>query len=226
MIANPACLCFILNQKCYIALCIYLPKTQTSRVSIFHLSQFFFWTHSDNWTNSLFAMQVLFVRHIILAADSGLAKHFEVSQSKNVVKFCKLDFLPPMYDNLPELVISKSVSIANSVTAVTTKEYFSGKTVAYLREDLLNFAGETNIDKSNHLPPTFEDLNARKPPESIIYFLTGLLERHRHVTPEKTTCLVDSYEADLIYGISNGRFITAKHFVLLMGLSMGLQTQV
>ena len=127
-----------------------------------------------------------------------------------------------MHGNLPEVVISESVSTANSVTAVTTKEYFSGKAVAHLSEELLKFAEEINIDENNHWPPTFEDLNARKPPESIIYFLTGLLERHRHVTPEKTTCLVDSYEADFIYEISNGRFITTKHFAL----SMGLQTRV
>ena len=123
------------------------------------------------------------------------------------------------------MVISKSVSIVNSVTAITTKEYFSGKAVAYLREDLLKFAEETNIDENNHWLPTSEDLNARKPPASIIYFFTGLLERHRHVTPEKTTCLADSSEADLIYGISNGRFITAKHCALSICLSMGLQTR-
>ena len=51
-----------------------LPKTQTLRISIFHLSQFVFWTRNDNWTNSLIAMQVLFVRHIILEADLGSVK--------------------------------------------------------------------------------------------------------------------------------------------------------
>ena len=148
------------------------------------------------------------------------SQHFEVSrsQSKNIAKFCKLDFLQPMHDNLPEVVISKSVSTAGSVTAVTTKEYFIGKAVEYLREDLLKFAEETNIDENNHWPPIFEVLNARKPPESIIYFLTGLLKQHRHVNPEKTTRLVDSYATDLIHGIINGRFITSKHSVLLMGL--------
>ena len=51
-----------------------------------------------------------------------------------------------MHDNLPEVVISKSVS-TGSVTAVTTKEYFIGKAVEYLREDLLKFAEETTIDE-------------------------------------------------------------------------------
>ena len=100
------------------------------------------------------------------------SQHFEVSrsQSKNIAKFCKLDFLQPMHDNLPEVVISKSVS-TGSVTAVTTKEYFIGKAVEYPRQDRLKFAEETNIHENNHWPPTFEVLNARKPPESIIYFL-------------------------------------------------------
>ena len=40
-----------------------------------------------------------------------------------------------MHDNLPEVVINKSVSIANSVTAVSTKEYFIGKAVEYFTED-------------------------------------------------------------------------------------------
>ena len=63
-----------------------------------------------------------------------------------------------MHDNLPEVVICKSVSIANSVTAVTTKEYFIGKAVEYFREDLLKVAEETNIDENNPWP-TFEVLN-------------------------------------------------------------------
>ena len=74
-----------------------------------------------------------------------------------------------MHDNLPEVVISKSARIANSVAAVTTKEYFIGKAVAYLREDFLKFGEETNIDENNHWSPTFEVLNARKPPESITF---------------------------------------------------------
>ena len=123
-----------------------------------------------------------------------------------------------MHENLAEVVISKSVSTANSVTTVTAKEYFIGKAVEYLRKDLLKFAEETNIDENNHWPPTFEVLNARKPPESVIYVLTGLLKRPRHVAPEKATRLVDSYAADLIHDITNGRFITAKHFALSMAL--------
>ena len=55
-----------------------------------------------------------------------------------------------MHDNLPEVEINKSVSIANSVVAVTTKEYFIDKAVAYLREDLLKFVEKSNIDKNNH----------------------------------------------------------------------------
>ena len=38
------------------------------------------------------------------------------------------------------------------------------------------------------------------------------------MTPEKTTRLVNSYAPDLIHGITNGRFITVKHFALSMAL--------
>ena len=60
-----------------------------------------------------------------------------------------------MHDNLPEVVISKSVSTAGSVTAATTKEYFIGKAVEYLRQDLLKFPEETNIHENSLWPPTF-----------------------------------------------------------------------
>ena len=123
-----------------------------------------------------------------------------------------------MHDNLPEVKFSKSVSRANSVTVVTKKEYFIGKAIEYLREILLKSAEETNIDENNHWPPTFEVLNARKPPESTIYFFTGLLKRYRYAVPEKITHLVDSYAVDLFHGITSGRFITAKHFALSMAL--------
>ena len=56
-----------------------------------------------------------------------------------------------MYDNLPEVMINKSVSIANPVTAVTTKEYFVGKAVEYLRKDLPKFADKTNINNKQSL---------------------------------------------------------------------------
>ena len=54
-----------------------------------------------------------------------------------------------MHDNLPEVVINKSVSIANSLTPITTKEYFIVKAVEYLREDILRFAEETNTEEES-----------------------------------------------------------------------------
>ena len=53
-----------------------------------------------------------------------------------------------MHDNLPEVMINKSVSIGNPVTAVTTKEYFVGKAVEYLRKSLPKFANKTNINEN------------------------------------------------------------------------------
>ena len=56
-----------------------------------------------------------------------------------------------MHGNLPEMMINKSVSTANPVAAVTTKKYFIGKVVEYLRKDLLKFADKTNINKKQSL---------------------------------------------------------------------------
>ena len=109
-----------------------------------------------------------------------------------------------MHDHLPEVMISKTISIANSVKVVATKEYFIGKAIDYLKEDIINFAEDSDIDESKQWPPKFEVLDDRKPPESLIHFLTGLLKHHRHATPERTTRLVDSYAADLIRGVTNG----------------------
>ena len=53
-----------------------------------------------------------------------------------MIKFTKLDFFQSIHDNLPKVVFKKSVSIAKAVTAVITKERFTGKDDAYLREDL------------------------------------------------------------------------------------------
>ena len=86
MIVNSTCLCFILNQESvafhytFIILILItqsanklkLPKTQTSPISIFHFSQFLFWTRNNNWTNSLIVIQAPFVRYIIPEVDSGL----------------------------------------------------------------------------------------------------------------------------------------------------------
>ena len=53
-----------------------------------------------------------------------------------------------MHDNLPEVVISKSLSIENFEAVVTTKEYFIDKAIKYLRDDLLIFDEETTLTKT------------------------------------------------------------------------------
>ena len=64
-----------------------LSKTQTSQVSIFHLSEFFFWTRNDNWTNSLIAMQAPFVRHIIPELEHAKHEDLYLQKTKFSTKF-------------------------------------------------------------------------------------------------------------------------------------------
>ena len=58
------------------------------------------------------------------------------------------------------------------------------------------------------------------PPETLITFLTHLLRSDKHtVTRSENICrLIDSYAADLIHGATRGKIITAKHFLLALGL--------
>ena len=73
--------------------------------------------------------------------------HMSISISlKTAILLISSDFLISLISSNKYMEICQkwsSVSIANSVTAVTTKEYFIGKAVEYLREDLLKFAEET-----------------------------------------------------------------------------------
>jgi hypothetical protein len=71
-------------------------------------------------------------------------------------------------------------------------------------------------------PPTHEELTTdeRVPPEALITFLTHLLRSDKHTVTKNESIrrLIDSYAADLIHGVTRGEIITAKHFLLALGL--------
>ena len=125
-----------------------------------------------------------------------------------------LDFIQPTSKNIPEVLIAKE----QEENSIHNKEFFITKAVEYLKEDILQFANENEINDTDCWPPNIEMLKERNPPKTLTKFLTELLRPHRFVIPEKTTRLVDSYAADIIYGVTNGKIITAKHFLLSMGL--------
>ena len=71
-------------------------------------------------------------------------------------------------------------------------------------------------------PPSVEELNsdARKPPESVILLLRTLMKSERHgIERSEQICrLIDSYAQDLVHGVTRGSVITAKHFLVALGL--------
>ena len=62
------------------------------------------------------------------------------------------------------------------------------------------------------------DSENRNPPESVTSFLSQLLRNKDHPNPEALPLLIESYTSDFIHGVTCGKFITTKHFVLGLGL--------
>ena len=62
------------------------------------------------------------------------------------------------------------------------------------------------------------DSENRNPPEWVTSFLTQLLRNKDHPNSEALTRLIKSYTSDLIHGVTRGKVITTKHFLLGLGL--------
>ena len=117
-----------------------------------------------------------------------------------------------------EVVISASVSSLCN-TPVSPKQFIK-KTAEYLRQDILLY--QVRSMKTSWLP-TVEELSgvARDFPESLMeFFISLFFEDKRHQPNDYTSIprLIDSYMADMIHAVTRGKVMTAKHFVLGMGL--------
>ena len=55
-------------------------------------------------------------------------------------------------------------------------------------------------------------------PQSVLYFLSCLLMNKDHPNREPVNRLIRSYAADLVHGVTRGRFIASKHSLLAPGL--------
>ena len=91
------------------------------------------------------------------------------------------------------------------------------KAAECLRQDILEYA--KNIPDSKW-PPTVEDLSsdARKPPKFLESFMSYLLKNKDHPNRHTVNRLIQSYSSDLIHGVTRGKVITGKHFLLGLGL--------
>ena len=119
----------------------------------------------------------------------------------------------------PEVIISK-VAVIQNFHDVSSKDIYLKKAADYLQQDILKYAEE--VPSESIWPPTANSLllEDRHLPESLVSFLEKLLSKtdtHHKVSPTVLR-LVESYGADLIHGVTRGKTLTAKHFLLAMGL--------
>ena len=86
----------------------------------------------------------------------------------------------------------------------------------FLKYDILEF--EKQLPDLSW-PTTIDELisNDRNPP---VPFLQNLLKERDHSVWRSKSIpkLIDSYDADLVFGVTRGKVITAKHFLLALGL--------
>ena len=132
-----------------------------------------------------------------------------------------LTFLTPA-NNQAEVVISASV--------LSEKFHLSDESILrnaayHLRQDIFNFVNQLPEPK---WPPKPDELtsNERNPPRSVTDFLTYLLKPEKHSVSGNVNRLIKSYASDMVYGVTNGKTIPAKHFLLAVGLhgkKMGLK---
>ena len=120
-------------------------------------------------------------------------------------------------ENNSEVVISNQVfqdTIHHSVNKNTTVE----KAAYLIREDIRNQC-TVNQDETSW-PPNLGELQDLPVPNSVKLFSQTLLAtvKHGSATCEKSTRLIDSFSADLISSVTNGSILTAKHYLLAVGL--------
>ena len=121
--------------------------------------------------------------------------------------------------NSPEIVVNKDCTLSNTIDSIVDKEVCITKAAEYLREEILHFS---EAIPEMDWPPNFDNLNSeeRNPPHLVTVFLQKILKSNKHnvLSNSKVSRIVDSYAADLVHGVTRGKVMTSKHFVLAMGL--------
>ena len=97
------------------------------------------------------------------------------------------------------------------------KEEIIEKAATYLREDI-----KLHVSKLENIvwPPTIEQLSSeeRQPPESVRDFFNTVLTNGSRQDNNFVTRLVDSFSQDLVHGVTKGKVIMEKHFLIGLGL--------
>ena len=98
---------------------------------------------------------------------------------------------------------------------VNDKEMILKLAAEHFRDDIIAHASYALA-----LPPNSYKLSStmRNPPPSLTSVFTHLLKSKSNNATNRTKRLIDSYNADIIHGMSRGTVITLKHFLLGVGL--------
>ena len=118
-------------------------------------------------------------------------------------------------ETTPEVMIS--IESIKSHVLFNDKKYLLNQAAEYLRADIGEHA-KSLPELSWPININELDSENRNPPESVTPFLTQLLRNKDHPNREALTHLIESYISDLIHGVTGGKVITTKHFLLGLGL--------
>ncbi|CAB3980567.1 Hypothetical predicted protein [Paramuricea clavata] len=115
----------------------------------------------------------------------------------------------------PQVVISCEGT--NKNTLLKNHEEVIKQAAEYVREDIREYARDS---PELQWPPYIEELAAetRPVPSSVRSFLIRLLTDDRYSPSLNAQRLVQSYAADLVHGVTRGNVMTAKHFLIGLGL--------
>ena len=126
----------------------------------------------------------------------------------------KLSFLS-IAKNIPAIVVDSSIHAAE--IQFIDKAGYIIKAAEYLREDILN---QSEILPALTWPPDLDELKERSPPKSLLDFFKFLLRirNDKNCTPKYCERLAKSYASDVIAAVTRGKMITAKQYLLALGL--------
>ena len=123
--------------------------------------------------------------------------------------FLTIDGKSPQVVVSSEGIYSKNMMGCNEALLQEAAKYLQSEVLAY----------ENSLPELPW-PPQIDTLVERSEliPSSLINFLNILLKSTNHPNSEKVSRMVTSFSQDLIHGISRGRVVTLKHFLLGLGL--------
>ena len=127
----------------------------------------------------------------------------------------KLKFLS-VDRKVPEIMISASIPAIEM--AYKDKDGCIIKCAEYLREEIIEHC--KNLPELSW-PPSLEELNKneRTPPQSLLTFLKHILQPDSSSKKnESIERFINSFSADIISAVSPGKIMTAKQFLLALGL--------